>query len=118
MKQRTAHCTSLGSHGVQYWLLQRGTSIVIISYIIFIATFLSLNANLQYEHWQQLFTHLGMQIFSSLFLISVCWHSWQGLWGVITDYIKAPALRLGALSSILLLTITYFIWGLIIIWGL
>lgn len=104
--------------GVRQWVLQRATSLVVMSYVVFLTLVLVLHTPLRYEHWKALFSQTGVQILSTLFMLSLCWHAWIGLWGVVTDYIKPPTWRLRALGLILLLTTTYFIWGLAIIWRL
>jgi succinate dehydrogenase / fumarate reductase, membrane anchor subunit len=103
--------------GVRYWILQRATSLFMTLYLLFLLGFFLYHPHLQYAQWKQLFLGKSMRIGSTLFLISLCWHSWIGLWGVVTDYIKSLTRRLLVLSSIFILCLTYFIWGIMIVWS-
>ena len=65
-----------------------------------------------------------MRVFSLAALLSIAAHAWIGLWAVITDYLtnrmmgaKATVLRLVAQGVLGLVTMTYTVWGIEILWG-
>nr|CBA73764.1 succinate dehydrogenase hydrophobic membrane anchor protein [Arsenophonus nasoniae] len=44
-------------------------------------------------------------------------HAWIGLWQVLTDYIKSIALRLLLQLFLIVILMTYLIYGTIVVWG-
>ena len=117
MVKKLTNVTSLSGNGMRDWLIQRTTSVVMIAYIIFLFAFIICHQPLDYVVWQGLFSHLGMRLFSSLFLLSLFWHAWIGMWTIVTDYIKSASLRLIIQLVIIITLFLYFIWGLVIFWG-
>ncbi len=116
--------TNLGRSGLFDWMFQRVSAIVLAAYTIFIVAFIAANPNLDFATWRQLFDQLWMRIFSLLALISMAGHGWIGLWAVLTDYVtermmggKALALRIVALSTYAIVTLSYLVWGFEILWG-
>jgi succinate dehydrogenase / fumarate reductase membrane anchor subunit len=107
---------SLGKTGLQDWLLQRLTALVLIAYILFLATYLCRHSPVDYQVWQTLFESIGMQIATFIVLLSLSIHTWLGLWMIVTDYIKPRALRLVVTSILVLVMLSYLIWGITILW--
>jgi len=117
--------TSFGRSGLYDWLIQRVSAVVMAAYTIFIVGFLVCTPEVSFELWSSLYSHLWMRIFSLLTLISVAAHAWIGLWSVLSDYLtnrligaKAMPLRLLAQMLMGLVTVTYVVWGIEILWGL
>lgn len=117
--------TSFGRSGLYDWLIQRVTAVVMAVYTIFLAVYILSHPELNFAQWQQLFDHLWMRVFSLLTLFSIAVHAWIGLWSVLTDYVtirlmgpKATFLRILAQMLMGLVTVTYVIWGIEILWGL
>lgn len=107
---------ALGTTGLQDWIFQRLTAVIVTAYIFFLIGYSFLYSPMDFQSWQALFNHSWMRIFSLITLFSVSLHTWLGLWMVMTDYIKLAFLRL-MISSLLLLTIfSYLIWGITILW--
>lgn len=117
MVKKLSNVTSLSGNGLRDWLIQRVTSVLMAAYIIFLLLFFICHRPMDYAIWQGLFTHLGMRLFSSLFLLSLFWHAWIGMWTIITDYVKSTGLRLIIQVLIIIALLLYFIWGLAIFWG-
>ncbi len=117
MVKNLTNVTSFSGNGLRDWLIQRVTSVILAAYIIFLLAFILCHPSLDYTTWQGLFTHLSMRLFSSLFLLSLFWHAWIGLWTIVTDYIKWTSLRLISQLFIIIVLFLYFIWGLVIFWG-
>ena len=117
--------TSFGRSGLYDWLIQRVTAVIMGAYTIFLAVYILAHPELSFVEWQGLFGHLWMRVFSLLTLISIAVHAWIGMWSVLTDYVtirlmgpKATFLRILAQMLMGLVTVTYVIWGIEILWGL
>lgn len=117
MVKKINNVTSLTGNGLRDWLIQRVTSLVMLAYIIFLLGFFVTHTAIDYTLWHGLFSHTGMRLFSSLFLLSLLWHAWVGMWTIITDYIKPFVLRLFMQLLIIIGLLLCFIWGLAIFWG-
>ncbi len=116
--------TSLGRSGLSDWLVQRFTAVVLAAYTIFVVGFIACTPDLGYEQWSSLYSQLWMRVFSLLALVSIAAHGWIGLWGVLTDYVttrmmggKALFLRIVTLAAYALVTVTYLVWGVEVLWG-
>ena len=116
--------TNLGRSGLSDWLVQRFSALVLAAYTIFIVGFLILNPDLTYEAWSGLFDKLWMRVFTLLTIVSVAAHGWIGLWGVLTDYVtnrmmgpKATVIRMVILTVYAIVTLTFLVWGVEILWG-
>ena len=102
-----------------YWIAQRITAAIMGAYLLVVMIFLKSNSTIDFYTWRYFFTSTTMSIFSTLFLLSVCWHSWLGLWLMITRYLKTSLIiRKGVLSIMTLMNILYSVWGIAIIWGI
>ncbi|MEJ2443079.1 MAG: succinate dehydrogenase, hydrophobic membrane anchor protein [Exilibacterium sp.] len=117
--------TSFGRSGLYDWLIQRVSACVMAAYLVFIVGFIVLSPELEYRDWQALYDQLWMRVFSLLTLLSIAAHAWIGLWAVLTDYLtlrllgkKATVLRIVAQMVLGVVTATYMVWGIEILWGL
>lgn len=117
MLTKLANVTSLSGNGLRDWLIQRVTSLVILFYIVFLLAFFLCHASVDYVLWHHLFQHTAVRLLSTLFLLSLVWHAWVGMWTIITDYIKPLACRLVVQIVIMIGLLLCFIWGLAIFWG-
>jgi len=115
VKQLT-NVTSLTGNGLRDWLIQRVTSVIMLVYIVFLLSFFLLHRQMNYMIWQGLLSNTIMRLLSSLFLLSMVWHAWIGMWTVMTDYVKPFVLRLGLQVIIVIILVLYLIWGLAIFW--
>ncbi|MDQ8039326.1 MAG: succinate dehydrogenase, hydrophobic membrane anchor protein [Rickettsiella sp.] len=116
MVKKLTNVTSLTGNGLRDWLIQRVTSLVMLVYIVFLLTFFVTHL-VDYTVWQRLFSKFSMRVGSSLFLLSLIWHAWVGMWTIITDYIKPFVLRLTIQLLIIIGLLLCFVWGLAIFWG-
>lgn len=110
--------TTLGRTGLQDWLLQRVSAVILGLYVVSVTVYLLCVPNLDYTIWQQLFSHWWMQLATFFAVVSLCMHAWIGIWTVSTDYIKSFALRLISQWVFILALIAYALWGVRILWGL
>ena len=116
--------TNLSRNGVSDWIIQRFSAVILAAYTLFLAAFILVNPELDFQTWSNLFDQLWMRIFSVLALLSIAAHGWIGLWGVVTDYFtsrllgtKGLVLRIITLSVYAIITVGYLVWGLEILWG-
>lgn len=116
--------TSFGRSGLYDWMIQRVSAVVMAAYTIFLAAFILLTPELNYEIWKGLYATLWMRVFSLITLLSIAAHAWIGLWAVLTDYLttrlmgnKATILRVLMQMVLGLITVTYVVWGIEILWG-
>lgn len=116
--------TSFGRSGLYDWLIQRVSAVIMAAYTFFIIGFILLQPELSYDVWSGLFGQLWMRVFSLITLVSIAVHAWIGLWSVLTDYVttrmmgpSANVLRISIQMVMGVITITYFIWGVEILWG-
>ena len=116
--------TSLGRSGLADWVIQRLSAVVLAAYTLFIVAYLLVNPDLSYEQWSALYSTLWMRVFSLLTLLSIASHAWIGLWCVLTDYVttrmmgtSALYIRIVVLTIYALITLSYLVWGVEILWG-
>ncbi len=109
--------TSLTRSGLRDWLIQRVTAIVLAVYTLFLFAYVLCHRPLSYDQWQHLFANGFMRVFTFLTLLSLMYHTWIGIWTVITDYIKPPVLRLLLQVLVFLVLLGYVVWGIDIVWG-
>ena len=110
--------TALGRTGLQDWIIQRTTAIVLALYTAYLFAYFLINTDFNYQTWHTLFTFTWMRYASLFALISLIAHAWIGIWTVTTDYIKPMPLRLFTQLLIILALLFYLIWGVHIIWDI
>lgn len=108
--------TNWGRSGVQDWLIQRGTAIVLAGSAVLLAIFLITHRPLHYEVWKALFAKHWVQYIGILSIFSLLAHTWIGVWTISTDYIKPVVLRVFVQGIVMSLLIVEMIWGIRIIW--
>lgn len=108
--------TNLGRSGLQDWIIQRISAIILSLYAIFIFAFWLLQANAGYYAWQELFHNNFMRFFTFLTLLSLVAHAWIGIWIITTDYLKITWLRLTTQILVYILLVFYVVWGIQILW--
>lgn len=109
--------TSLTNNGLRDWLLQRFSALILAAFSLFLITYICLHPQLDFLAWRSLFQSVWMRSFTVLTLLSLLVHAWIGLWTVSTDYIKCTRLRLVVLMLLLIVLVSYLVWGIEIVWG-
>lgn len=104
--------------GLRDWLIQRITAIVLAIYSVFILGYLIVSAPLNFNAWHALYSHELMRVFTFLVLLSLVYHTWIGLWTILTDYIKCAYLRLCLQAVVIVVLLGYVSWGIDILWGI
>jgi succinate dehydrogenase / fumarate reductase membrane anchor subunit len=114
--------TSFSRSGLSDWLIQRVTSLVLLSYFVVIAY--QLLGSVDYTSWRMLFDQTWMKVFTLMAALSLAAHSWIGLWSVLTDYLtermlgpKGNVIRLISQLGVSLALVGYVMWVIVIIWG-
>ena len=107
-----------GAHyGLHDWLMQRVTAVVMAVYTLFMAGWLLLHPNVDYDTWTGLFASNVVRSFSLLFLLAVFGHAWVGVRDIVMDYIKPASVRLFVHVAVILALLMYTIWSVQILWG-
>ncbi|MCR4299308.1 MAG: succinate dehydrogenase, hydrophobic membrane anchor protein [Gallionella sp.] len=107
-----------GAHyGLRDWLIQRISAVVMAAYSVALAGYLLLQSNLDYDIWTGLFSSQPMRTFTLLFLLSVFYHAWIGIRGIVMDYVKPASVRLTIYVLVILVALLYAIWAVQILWG-
>ncbi|MFT3741652.1 MAG: succinate dehydrogenase, hydrophobic membrane anchor protein [Gammaproteobacteria bacterium] len=110
--------TSLTQSGLRDWIVQRISSLILAAYAVFLIFFVLFHSPLTFQVWHDLFQHGWMRVFSFLALLSMVYHTWIGIWTVLTDYIKCAYFRLTLLVLVIAALLSYLVWGIDIIWGI
>ena len=112
------------------WYTQRYTSLIILSYLIYIFSFIFNNQDINFFSWSDFFLSFQVRFLSSIVFIVIVLHAFIGLWTVGTDYLtkrtlgflnvslskRADTLRyiyyliFGLLGIVYLTAILYIIW--------
>ena len=112
------------------WYTQRYTSLIILSYLIYIFSFIFNNQDINFFSWSDFFLSFQVRFLSSVVFLVIVLHAFIGLWTVGTDYLtkrtlgflnvslsrRADTLRYIYYLIFGLLGIVYFTAILYIIW--
>ena len=104
--------------GLRDWLIQRISAVVMVIYAIGLVGFLVMHPDMTYYTWLGLFAHTWVKIATILFILSLLFHAWVGMWTVFTDYVPCPVGRLFLHSIVLLALVGFFFAALLILWGI
>lgn len=117
--------TSFSRTGLTDFIVQRVTAVILLAYAACLGAFFYDNAALSHETLVGFFGHPGMQIFSTLAVLSTIAHAWIGLWTVGTDYLlpghigrSATAVRFVYQLVCILVLFVYFAWAMDMFWSL
>lgn len=103
--------------GFTEWLIQRMTAIVMAVFSVIMFGFFATHTDLAFYEWHGLFAQWWMKIITLLFMLSVLYHAWIGMWTVFTDYVKPFWVRLILDVVMFLALISFFLATLLILWG-
>lgn len=103
--------------GLKDWVVQRVSAVVMAVYAIGMVGFIISNSGLDFISWHALFNQTWMKVATLVFITSVLFHAWVGIWTVLTDYVKIFVVRLIFHVCVLLALATCFFWSLTILWG-
>jgi succinate dehydrogenase / fumarate reductase membrane anchor subunit len=103
--------------GLRDWVIQRVTAIVLAVYSIGMFVFFARHPDLAFYEWHGLFSQAWMKVATLIFVLSLLFHAWIGMWTILTDYVKIFWLRFILHILILLALISFFFAALLILWG-
>ena len=103
--------------GLRDWVMQRISAILMAVYSIGLITYIVLYPDLSYPDWRALFAQTWVKVATLLFIVSVLFHAWIGMWTVFTDYIKSYVIRCILNFLVLLMLAACFFWGVLILWS-
>lgn len=107
-----------GAHyGIKDWLIQRVTAVLMVIYLLVLASVLWVVAPQDYAAWKSIFSHQWMRIASFVFLMSVFWHAWIGMRNILMDYVHPTAIRLTVQILVIIALLFYLVWSAEILWG-
>ena len=99
------------------WYTQRYTSLVILSYLIYILSFIFTNQDINFFSWSDFFLSFQVRFLSSIVFLVIVLHAFIGLWTVGTDYLTKRTLGYLNISlsrgADILRYSYYFIFGLL-----
>lgn len=99
------------------WLIQRVSAVLMTIYFVGLIGFIVLHPNMEYYEWHGLFGHAWMKISTALVFLSLLYHTWVGIWTVLTDYIKIVWLNWVLQIGVILTLIALFFEMLLILWS-
>ncbi|AWB65335.1 succinate dehydrogenase, hydrophobic membrane anchor protein [Saccharobesus litoralis] len=111
------NAATLGRSGVHDFLIIRASALVLAAYAIFLLVYLFSNPGLTYQDWSELYSGVGMKVFTIISLFGLLAHAWIGLWQVLTDYVKCARLRMFLQFVLNIAALSYFVTGLVVLWG-
>ena len=74
------------------WYTQRYTSLIILSYLIYILSFIFNNQDINFFSWSDFFLSFQVRFLSSIVFLVIVLHAFIGLWTVGTDYLTKRTL--------------------------
>jgi len=107
-----------GRSGVQDWIMQRFSALVLAAYTVVMVVWLLSNGDaLTFAQWRGFMGQTWVRIFSLLAVLSLAAHAWIGLWTVATDYMKRNSVRVAFLAALAVSLFVYVVWAVSILWG-
>lgn len=108
---------SIGRSGLQAWLLQRISAVVLLLYFLGLFVFWAYVGDSHPLQWQWLFSYTWIRYATVLVLFSLLAHAWIGFWIISTDYIKHTWLRVPIQTLVYIWLLFSLIDGIQILWG-
>lgn len=109
--------SSSSRRGLRDWMIQRFSAILLLFYMLGIFFYFTAHPQLSYGEWHYLFSHHWMKIATLIFVLSLLFHAWVGVWTIFTDYVKPFVLRAILNSAVLLILVACFFWAILILWS-
>jgi succinate dehydrogenase / fumarate reductase membrane anchor subunit len=102
--------------GLYAWLVQRVSAVYMLLFILFLLTHLIVDPPRSYPAWQAWMSNPAVNVITSVFVVVLLAHAWVGVRDVVMDYIHPIALRILALSSLVLYLMALGAWAARILW--
>jgi succinate dehydrogenase / fumarate reductase membrane anchor subunit len=107
---------SLTANGVRDWIVQRFSAVILGVYFFVLFGFFVFHPHPDFLTLSEFFSVTWVRVFSLIALLSLFLNAWVGVWTVLTDYVRPFGLRFFLEALTILLLITYFFWGIEILW--
>lgn len=109
---------ALGGSGLQDWLAERVSALVLAAYTLFWFFFWMSNPGpISYQEWKALFYSPGVRVFTLLAVVALAAHARVGMWAVFADYVKSASLRTILNLAVLFQLGLVVLWTIQILWG-
>ncbi|OGT53315.1 MAG: succinate dehydrogenase, hydrophobic membrane anchor protein [Gammaproteobacteria bacterium RIFCSPHIGHO2_12_FULL_42_13] len=108
---------STSHRGLSEWFIQRVSAIVIAVYSIGLIGYFASHSEISFAEWHGLFSNLWMKVATVLFVLSILFHAWVGMWTIITDYVKPYVISLILNVLIFFALLSCFFWVFFILWS-
>lgn len=108
---------SVAHQGLRDWMVQRVTAIVMAVYSVGLMAYIVLDPEVTYAEWHALFALTWVKVATLLFVSSVCWHAWLGIWSIYTDYVKNFVVRAFLEVCTVLMLAACVLWAIMILWS-
>ncbi len=115
--------TSLGRNGVQDFVIQRVSAVILGIYTIGLLGWFICTPVVDFASWQALNACTAMRITNTLVLLSLVVHAWIGVWSILTDYVTSARVAYATALRFVLEVVTFLwlfgslAWGAVIIWA-
>lgn len=103
--------------GLRDWVIQRVSAILMAIYTICLAFYIVSKPELTFAEWSSLFAHGWMKVATILFVLSLLFHAWVGMWTILTDYVKNLVASCMLKVIVLLVLAACFFWAFTILWS-
>jgi succinate dehydrogenase / fumarate reductase membrane anchor subunit len=101
---------NISRRGYYDWLIQRSSAIVLlISAVVYFIFFIS-NSSITFTKWHSFFYRPDILILTLISFCALTFHSWIGIWTIITDYMKSESNK-----KIFITLLKIFLCGLFIL---
>lgn len=107
-------------HGINAWLQQRLTAIVMLISMFVFFVFMVLASDVigsEFITWRQFFNFVFVKIIAQLTVLAVVIHAWVGMRDVVLDYIKCYSARVSLYTVIVLWLVGSLIYSAYVIWA-
>ena len=112
--------TLSAGYGINGWLQQRITAVIMLIAIFVVFGFVVLAAkvvNAEFISWQEFFSFKFVKICTSLTFAAVMLHAWIGMRDLWLDYVQAAGLRVLLHTLTILWLLGSLIYSLVILWA-
>ena len=103
--------------GLTEWIGQRLSALVMIVYVVGLVAFMVGHAPLDYDQWHDFFANRWIKIATLIFIVSLLYHAWIGMWTILTDYVKSLVFNMVLQAIILLSLVACFFYALLVVWS-
>ena len=108
----------VGAHyGLNAWLLQRLTAVVMVAYTLLMAGILLWCPPANHADWKGLFSGSFVRLATMLFFLALLYHAWVGVRDIVMDYVKPTGIRLALQALVGTALVFYLVWSVSILWG-